>query len=72
MNIPAFESGVIRLFAIDLPTDQIAAFNTIVNPTNDDPLWPLKNALGRYIFGRETSSRSSRSAILKDWVLLDI
>ena len=46
MNIPAFESGVIRLFAIDLPTDQIAAFNTIVNPTNDDPLWPLKSALG--------------------------
>lgn len=45
MHIPALETGVIRLFVLDLPEDQIAGFTT---PTSegDDMQWPLKDALG--------------------------
>lgn len=46
MNVPAFESGVIRLFAIDLPSDQIEAFKTTSYIGDDDTKWPLKDALG--------------------------
>ncbi|SDX45179.1 hypothetical protein SAMN05444006_11683 [Allgaiera indica] len=40
MRIPMGERGVIRLFAIDLPPEQVAAF---AEPSDD---WPLKAALG--------------------------
>jgi hypothetical protein len=40
MHIPVGERGVIRLFAIDLPPEDITAF---AEPSDD---WPLKAALG--------------------------
>lgn len=43
MQIPAFESGVIRLFAIDLADDQIDGFAT---RSDDAAPWPLLDALG--------------------------
>ena len=46
MNVPAFESGVVRLFAIDLPCDQIEAFKTSLSTSENDTQWPLKDALG--------------------------
>lgn len=46
MNVPALETGVIRLFAIDLPKDQIEDFRTPVHGTDDAVTWPLKDALG--------------------------
>lgn len=46
MNVPAFESGVIRLFAIDLPSDQIDAFKASQHINDDRTQWPLKDALG--------------------------
>tara|TARA_B110000902_G_scaffold228339_1_gene268307 strand:- start:4843 stop:5430 length:588 start_codon:yes stop_codon:yes gene_type:complete len=46
MNVPAFESGVVRLFAIDLPSDQIEAFKTYLSTSENDTQWPLKDALG--------------------------
>lgn len=46
MNVPAFESGVIRLFAIDLPSDQIEAFRASQHINCDKTQWLLKDALG--------------------------
>jgi len=46
MKVPALEAGVIRLFAIDLPLDEIKAFNTKTNRDDGDAHWPLKDALG--------------------------
>ena len=45
-NVPAHEHGVIRLYAVDLPHDQIAAFNTTSNLDDGHANWPLKDALG--------------------------
>jgi hypothetical protein len=39
------EHGVIRIYAIDLPTDQISLFTQRQQVAGNDP-WPLKDALG--------------------------
>ena len=46
INVPAHEHGVIRLFAIDLPADQIETFNAASDTDAADIQWPLKDALG--------------------------
>lgn len=46
MHIPDHEYGVIRLFAIDLPPEDIAAFKTAGLSKSGDVQWPLKAALG--------------------------
>ena len=46
-EISAGERGVVRLFAVDLPPEQIEAFAEPDYEANaDDPPWPLKDALG--------------------------
>lgn len=45
MNVPAHESGVIRLFVLDLPEAQISEFKT-TKYLYDETKWPLKDALG--------------------------
>lgn len=47
INVPAHEAGVIRIFAIDLPEDQIKAFQTATYTEDGDlDRFPLKDALG--------------------------
>ena len=48
LEAPSDEWGVVRLFAIDLPEDQIGGFEEVSDVIGIDgrPLWPLRDALG--------------------------
>ena len=59
MQVPAFETGVIRLFAIDMPPDQMDAFDA-------------KVALGASAAWMKPLLMCSRSATLRVLALLDI
>ncbi|WP_243614530.1 hypothetical protein [Shimia aestuarii] len=47
MEVKSGEHGLIRLFSVDLPPEQLAAFNSrSLDEDNDKSGWPLRDALG--------------------------
>lgn len=52
MHIAAAEHGVVRIFAVDLPADAVAAFTRTTDDAKDGH-WPLREALGATILNAE-------------------
>ncbi|MBO9474265.1 hypothetical protein J7413_12005 [Shimia sp. R10_1] len=46
MRVSATEHGLVRLFAVDLPPEQIAQFRDMPDDSEDSADWPVAKALG--------------------------
>ncbi len=53
MNITATEHGVVRIFALDLPADEVDAFARQTHDVDGDAHWLLKSALGATLFDED-------------------